>query len=204
MGGPLSELQRIGLKLFLADGAAVRPRELVPVFHRWIQQGAVDGLLIDVADYEHVPEGPGAVLVAHEGNYSMDQADGRMGLLYYRKQPLGGALPERLLSLGRIVLRAARLLEEDADLGSRLRFRGDELQVTANDRLLAPNDEQTLAAFRPALEPFLAALYGEERCEIVRVADPRERFILHVKAPRPADVSTLLERLGVSSEGRDR
>ncbi len=155
----------------------------------------VDGMLIDVADYEHVPEGPGVVLVAHEGNYSLDRADDRMGLLYYRKQPLDGGLPERLLSLGRIVLRAARLLEEEADLGARLKFRGDELQVIANDRLLAPNDERTMAAFRPALERLLAALYGEESCEMVRVADPRERFTLQVKSSRPVDVRTLLERL---------
>ncbi len=50
MSESLGNLQRIGLKLFCADGVAVRPHEFVPVFHRWIQQHAVDQMLIDVAD----------------------------------------------------------------------------------------------------------------------------------------------------------
>ena len=63
MSAPIEELQRIGVKLFMVDGVSVRPREFVPVFHRWIQTQAVrDQLLIDVADYEHVPEGPGVLL----------------------------------------------------------------------------------------------------------------------------------------------
>ncbi len=56
----VTDLQRIGLKFFFEGtgeatrkGAApLRPRDFIPVFHGWIQTHAVDGLLIDVADYE--------------------------------------------------------------------------------------------------------------------------------------------------------
>ena len=41
------------------------------MFHRWIQTRAVDGLLIDVADYTHLKDGPQVLLAGHEGNYSM-------------------------------------------------------------------------------------------------------------------------------------
>ena len=58
-----------------------------------------DHLLIDVADYEHVPNGPGTVLVSHEANIHLDLADGRPGLLYIRKQPLKGDLRERIRAL---------------------------------------------------------------------------------------------------------
>ena len=68
-------LQRFGLKLFLQSGQEVDPKSLIPVFHRWIQTGAVGGLLIDVADYTHLAEGPSVLLVGHEGNYAFDYRD---------------------------------------------------------------------------------------------------------------------------------
>jgi len=191
-----ADVQRVGLKLYCADGVAMRPHELVPVFHRWIQQRAVDQMLIDVADYEHVPDGPGVVLVAHEGNYSIDCAGGAMGLMYYRKQPVDGDLAARLVSLTRTVLQAARLLEQDGALGGRLRFRGDRLELFANDRLRAPNVEASYSAFRPLLDGLLGRLYGDTRCTIGRASDPRDRFSVSVSAPVAPSVEQLLARLG--------
>ncbi len=51
--------KRISIKLFARNPQVVKPEAFVPVFQRWIQQHAVEGLLIDVADYKHVPDGPG-------------------------------------------------------------------------------------------------------------------------------------------------
>lgn len=197
MGGALEELQRIGIKVFTADGVSVRPREFVPVFHRWIQTRAVDDqMLVDVADYEHVPNGPGVVLVAHEGNFSVDLGDGRMGLAYARKAPTPGALADRLRAAARIVLGACRLLEDDAALGGRMRFRADELYVFANDRLRAPNTAPALAEFQPAVENLLRTLYGNASCTLTADPDRRARLGLRVKAPAGNGVGTLLERLG--------
>ena len=81
------ELQRIGIKLFADSSAPVPVREFIPVFHSWIQKQAIENhLLIDVHNYSHIHNGPGILLVAQEGNFSIDLADGRMGLLYYRKK----------------------------------------------------------------------------------------------------------------------
>lgn len=202
MASDLNDLQRIGLKLFAAGGVSIRPRELVPIFHRWIQTRAIpDHLLIDVADYDHVPEGPGVVLVAHEGNFSLDLGYGQMGLAYNRKAPGQGTLAERLRSALRTVLFAARRIEEEPALAGHLRFRGDLLRCFANDRLLAPNSPATLAAFEPALAEVLNDLYAEEGWTIEAEADPRERFGVRVAASRAPDLGTLLGRLGAHPSG---
>jgi hypothetical protein len=195
MSEHLAGLQRIGLKLFCADGVAVRPHELVPVFHRWIQQRSVEQMLIDVADYEHVPEGPGVVLVAHEGNYAVDLGGGRLGLMYTRKQPADGDLAARLVSLTRTVLHAARLLEQEPALDGRLRFRGERLSLFANDRLRVPNAEPSYAAFQPTLAALLRRLYGDASCQVTRSTDPRDRFGVSITAAAPASVEQLLARL---------
>jgi len=194
--GALEELQRIGCKLFAADGTSVRLRELVPVFHRWIQSQAVrDHLLIDVADYEHVPEGPGVLLAAHQGNFSLDLGRGRMGLAYNRKTTQPGGLAERVRAALCAALTACRLLEDDPALTGRLRFRGDELYVFANDRLHAPNSAATLAGFQPTMDAIATALYAAGGYQVTAERDPRERFGLRVTAATPLSARQLLERL---------
>src|SRR4029077_431582 len=85
--------QRLAIKLF-----ATRPiaREELPpfigVFHRFIQEAVVPGLLVDVADYAHVPDGPGVILIGHDVDYGIDLAGGRTGLLTTRKRAGDAAL----------------------------------------------------------------------------------------------------------------
>src|SRR5439155_26999201 len=84
--------QKLCIKLFLKDPAQLHGVKLVPIFQSWIQMHAIeDHLAIDVADYEHVPDGPGTVLVTHEANFALDNTGGRPGLLYQRKQQIGRA-----------------------------------------------------------------------------------------------------------------
>jgi len=65
------DLHKFGIKLFAADAKGFDILKLIPMYHRWIQQKALQDLLIDVADYSHVPAGPGVMLIAHEGNYAL-------------------------------------------------------------------------------------------------------------------------------------
>ena len=191
----VANLQRIALKIFLDDESVLEPADVIPVFHRWIQTQAVDGLLIDVADYSHMATGPCVLLVAHEGHYVLDRAGGRLGLQYVRSQPLDGPLPDRLASLGRILLRAGRLLETDTLLPSPVRFRGNEIECIANDRLLAPNLAETLTAFRPALDTLLTALSAGAGWTLTRETDPRARFEVLAHTPDAATLETIAERL---------
>src|SRR5262245_58264691 len=78
---------RLSLKLFAAQPIARGDlHRFIGVFHRFIQEAAVPGLLIDVADYAHVPDGPGVILIGHEVDYGIDLARGRTGLLTLRKR----------------------------------------------------------------------------------------------------------------------
>ena len=191
----MANLQRIALKIFLDHESVLKPADVIPVFHRWIQTQAVDGLLIDVADYSHMPTGPCVLLVAHEGHYVLDRAGGRLGLQYASRQPLDGPLPDRLASIGRLLLGAGRLLETDASLPGPVRFLGNEIECIANDRLLAPNRAGTLTAFRPALEAFLTTLSAGADWTLTRETDPRARFEVLAHTPGAATLETIAERL---------
>ena len=191
----IANLQRIALKIFLDDESVLEARNVIPVFHRWIQTQAVDGLLIDVADYSHMANGPCVLLVAHGGHYVLDRAGGRLGLQYARGRPLDGPLPDRLVSLGRLLLHAGRLLETDSSLPGRVRFLGNEIECVANDRLLAPNRAATLTAFRPALDAFLTTLSASAGWTLTRDLDPRSRFGVLAHTPSMATLDTIAERL---------
>jgi len=166
------DLYKIGIKIFVANPQEVDIRDFIPVFQGWIQQQKIDGhLLIDVHDYSHVANGPGILLVAHEGNFSMDQQGGRLGLFYYRKRPLAGDLAANLRAVTDTALQACKLLESEPKLEG-IKFKMDEILVVANDRLNAPND----AASRAALESAIAKALGKATLAPEAAADSRERL----------------------------
>ena len=165
------DLYKIGVKIFVTNPQVVDLHDFIPVFHGWIQQQKIGGhQLIDVHDYSHVHHGPGILLVAHEGNFSMDQEGGRLGLLYCRKRPLEGGLEANLKSVLQTALQAAKILESEPGLNG-IKFRADEVLVVTNDRLLAPND----AAARAKIEPVIARALGKATLA-PQAADPRERL----------------------------
>jgi hypothetical protein len=188
------ELQHINLKLYLngrdADLAAV-----IPVFHGWIQAQPFDELLIDVADYRHVHQGPGLMLIGHEADYSLDQTDGVLGLRYNRKTPLPGTNLDRMIQATRAALVAAQRLETDTRLKGTLRFSGQEIQLTINDRLLAPNDKVTRDAIEPDVRTFAARLFGDFGYSLSFDTDPRRLLSAIIRASSPSSAGDLLNTL---------
>jgi hypothetical protein len=165
------DLYKIGVKIFVTNPQGVDLRAFIPVFQGWIQQQRIEGhQLIDVHDYTHVENGPGILLVSPEGNFSMDQEEGRLGLFYYRKQPLQGGLEANLRSVMKIAQQACKLLESEPALKG-IKFKTDEALVVANDRLLAPNDAPT----RTMLETVIAATLGAAQLA-PQAEDSRERL----------------------------
>ncbi len=188
--------QKLGLKIFLEEPLRAETQEFIPVFHSWIQNQAVDGhLLIDVHDYSHVHRGPGILLVAHEGNFSLDQADDRPGLLYYRKQDLDGNREQCIREVFRHTLLACNRLESDPVLGGRVRFHTREILLLANDRLHTPNSAETFEQLKPGLTQALSGILGRGVFSLDRVEDPRERFSVRVRARRSFRPGYLLRRL---------
>ena len=153
------------------------------VFHRWIRENVCEELLIDVADYRHVPAGPGVVLVGHEANYSLDNGGNRLGLLYNRKAPVEAGAEENVAQALRAALAACRRLEAEPEFVGLLQFGpARELEIIVNDRALAPNTDEAFASLKPAVERALAATYGAVEFGIERLGDARERLRIAVHA----------------------
>ncbi len=91
-----NSVQHINVKVFVADPAAVNIADAVGVFHQWIKKTVCPEMLIDVAEYRHVPAGPGILLIGLEANYSFDERENRLGLLYNRKAALDGTFFNRV------------------------------------------------------------------------------------------------------------
>ncbi len=191
----IEALQRFSLKIFAEPPEAVAPRAVIPVFHRWIRERAAPELLIDVADYTHLADGPQVLLVAHEANYAIDRSEGRPGLAYARKSPTEGALADRLLAAARALLAAGQRLEQDAAAmpAGRFAFRGDEIAVVANDRLIAPCTVEAEAGFRGPVGAFAERLFGKG-VDLQPLSGP-DRIGFSLKADGPASLDALLARL---------
>jgi hypothetical protein len=189
------DLHKFGIKFFAADAAKLDILKLIPVYHRWIQQNALEDLLIDVADYSHVPAGPGVMLIAHEGNYALDETGNERGVVYYSKHRVAGELPERFALVATKALKAARLLREDAEFKGGFKVPGNRLEFFANDRLVAPNTDAAYAELEPALRTFLDKLYAGTKYTLTREADPKERLTVRVQADGEVELETLLARL---------
>jgi hypothetical protein len=191
----VNALQRFGLKIFLKSDINVDPRDLIPIFHQWIQKDMVGGLLIDVADYTHLIDGPRVLLVGYEGNYSLDYRNNRPGLCYYRKRPTNGTFAERLVELGRTVLKAACLLEKEGSLSPSLRFVGNEIEFITNDRLLSVKEHDLKEALQPELANFLSKLYPEQSHEITLSKLGKERPTFKLRAENEVSLKEVLTRI---------
>jgi len=189
------ELQHVNVKLYLENAGKIVLEPLIPVFHSWIQDRACEELLIDVADYRHVYAGPGVVLIGHEANYSIDCADNCPSIRYNRKVILNGSNQDRLGQALRAALTACKLLESDPRLGGSLRFDRREMEFFVNDRLLAPNLEETYTAVKPELQSFFQRLFEGSEYSMQHQSAPRRLFSVTVKAFRQFDPDTLLANL---------
>jgi hypothetical protein len=192
-------LERFAFKLFARNPESVELHDFVPVFHRFIQTRRLPGLWIDVADYAHVPDGPGVVLIGHEADCFVDRSEGPLGLLYNRKRRAQGSTAERLARGLAECLVACAALEDEPDLRAKgLAFDGSRLRFIANDRNAAPNDDRTLDALRPDLVGLLERVYPGETFELTRLGpDPRSRLTVEVQAAAAPSLSGLRQRLAV-------
>ncbi|MDR3717820.1 MAG: hypothetical protein P4K98_03405 [Bryobacteraceae bacterium] len=170
-------MQHVSIKIFAAGGDSPRLADAIPAFHRWIQKRDLPELLIDVADYSHVPAGPGVVLIGHEANYSLDNARNRPGLLYSRKVADGS-----LKQAYDAALAASVRLEAEPEFQGKLHFNSRQIEITLNDRLLYPNTEAGWNSVEPELRAFLDGLYGAGAYSLARPADARERLGVTVTA----------------------
>ncbi len=184
---------KLAIKFFADDSSTLKAEELVPVFHQWIQTQAVAGHQpIDVADYAHVKNGPGVMLIAHEGQFGYDLADGQPGLLYLRMRPLDGSFDTRLIAVASAALGACARIEQA--LPGKIHFRSDRILFRINDRLNAPNTPETFEQIESQLHAFFSKLLGGA-IRIEHRADVTRPFEVLIRGPGAASVEKILATL---------
>jgi hypothetical protein len=191
----LIDLQHVNVKLLVKNPVDVNLEPLIPIFHRWIKDRVFDELLLDIADYRHVYAGPGIVLIGYDADYSVDDTDSRLGVRYNRKTPLDGDNHERLRQAARATLTACQRLESEESLGGKIRFNGQEIEIFVNDRLLAPNREETRAAVGSEFRTFFDRLFAGSEYSLSYDTDPRKLLSVSAKSLRSFAVADLLKNL---------
>jgi len=178
-------VQHLDVKVPLADKRAPNLDALIPVFHRWVRERAFDDLLIDVADYRHVTNGPGLLAVGHEGNFSLDLTEGVPGLRYVRKAVIAGDAKVAFAQALSALNKAEGLLAAEPVLNGAFKLNWRRLDVRINDRLLAPNHPETYARLQPELTRFFDGLVGPGKVQLELHAHSRELFRVTVRSSQP-------------------
>jgi hypothetical protein len=192
---------RTQVKFFLENPETVDVSQFTGVFQRWIQQKALDSLLVDVADYRHVFQGPGIILIGHESDYAIESRDGRLGLLVTRKHQLEPDLVTQLQVSLRLALAAAQLLESDTAFTPPLKFRANEVEVRFADRLQLPNQPESFELVKDDLRAVFDSLYGTDSVTIAPVSqDTRHLFTVSVQAEGVQRIADLAQNLQPSLE----
>jgi hypothetical protein len=182
----------------------VEIEEYVGVFHDWIRRSALagGGLLIDVASYAHVPNGPGVLLIGHELDYGVRTASGRIELTCRHKrdpQGAGNALQRCLRQL----LQAAQLLESVTTLSEAPSFRAAEFVFRSNDRLRCPNNPEVSSRATRTVGALFGKVLGVQELVSASIAPEREALTLVIKRPlglgEPEELVGTIKRLGACS-----
>ncbi len=192
------ELQKIAVKVFTEIGNEIPLTDFIDIFHGWIQ--ASDGVYHDVADYSHMQAGSGIVLVANDAHVSIDETGNRRGLLYNQKAHLNGSNREKIHQVFRSAFENCLRLEQEPSLQGKLQFLKHELAFFINDRLVAPNTEETLEALRPDLEGVVRNLVSDARFTLEHVPDRRQRFSVIIRAANPFHSDKLIANAGAENQ----
>jgi len=188
------KLHRLSIKLFLERPGPQDPRDLIPIFHSWIQQQTMeDHLLVDVHDYSHLHMGPGIFLYGHEGSFSLDLGDNRMGLLYQRNRVDEGSSNDQLLAVAfRSLLKGCSMLESQRLSGDLVKFVPNEFRLAVHDRLAFPNTEETFHRFRHILSSFLKRMLNGAEFALDHRSDPKQLFAVNVQTESTRGTRELL------------
>ncbi|MBI1277852.1 MAG: hypothetical protein GC179_06970 [Anaerolineaceae bacterium] len=187
---------RTQVKFFLDTTNPIDGALFTGVFQRWIRDNTLDELLIDVADYRHVFQGPGTVLIGHYSDYTLDNRDGRLGLLYTRKRQTSEDVAAQLRTSLQRNLQAAELLEGEAAFQPALKFNLNEIEVRFVDRLNFQNNSATFDSIKDDVSAVLSAFYGDHTLQVEQVqGDPRDLFALKVWTEGAVSLADLKEQV---------
>lgn len=188
------ESQRYALEIDVEEPFEAAPADFILFFHRVIQEGSLPEICVDVADYSHVPDGPGVMLICHEAHYSIARVAGRLRLRCALKRGATGDAASRIRRVAERLFRAARLLERSDLFAGKLRFATSSARLAIEDRLLAPNTSRTFESLAPTLAAVVNRVWGD-RPLLSRTGGPKEPFQVQINLPAAPPLDQILARL---------
>ncbi len=190
------ETQRLSVKLMAAPSFAASEKELILFFHRVIQEHKVPETFVDVTDYSHVPGGPGVMLICHEAHYGMDGSGGQgpLGLKCATRRGMKGDISARIASAFQKTLAMALSMSTHETLVGRADFMTNRLLFSIEDRLVAPNTDETLTFLSGPLGELVSKVWGEKPT-LARKGSSKECFQVEVSLRESPPLSDLVQRL---------
>lgn len=190
----IPNLQRIQIKIAADAPVGLRLDPFLEIFARWRKE-THPAEWVDLADYAHLPRGPGIVLAGQRCNVAFDLTDPGPGILYTAKKGLTGSYAERLGAAMEWCLEFSKRLTAEPEFPKDVRLRTDSLELRFNDRLETPNTAATDAELRPAVVEVLNALYGPGGYDLRRASEPGNCYGFTVRGKKAESLDTLLGRL---------
>ncbi len=196
--------QRLKIRFDTSHASPRNLENVIPVFHSWIQAGKTPAVMLDVADYKHVPAGPGVMLVGHADDLGLDNGrkvgEESQGFYYVRKHGrLADTQPlvQRLREIWDLALTTGQLLEAEPDLNIAIDPR--HIEIFLLDRLLYPPAAPALDAVQDEVQAFMAQMLGEIDFALERAdTDSREPVSWRVQVSADAlSLGALAARIAV-------
>jgi hypothetical protein len=189
----IPDLQRIQIKIAADAPSGLRLDPFLEIFARWRKE-THPAEWVDLADYAHLPRGPGIVLAGQRCNIAFDLADPGPGILYTAKKGLSGSHTERLSAAMQWCLEFSKRLIAEPEFPKDVRLRTDSLELRFNDRLETPNTPETAAELRPAVEQVLNALYGPGGYDLRPYGNQADFCGFTVRAKKAEPLDALIAR----------
>ncbi len=198
--------KRIALRFEIRTPESVDLDMVTPVFHRWIQEQKLTPMMIDVADYKHVQEGPGIIMLGHTEDFGIDNGVSHgsdvQGFYYVRKHTrLSDTLPlrSRLQEIWDRALQTGAMLEEDSGLS--LEINPARILLTIQDRLVYPFTREALTAVREEIAQFFTEVFGSGSVSLShQEPDIRYPMTWQIAVDAELSLSDLLSNTGSANQ----
>ncbi len=180
-----SDLQKISVKILSDAPATINLDPFLAIFSRWRTDAADPARWVDLADYAHMPHGPGIVLIGHVCNFSFDLGAPAPGILYNRKQGLEGSNEDRIESVLRAAVEMSGRLLAEPEFPAGVHLKAGSLEIRFPDRLETPNTDATDRLLGPALAAVLDHLLGQGAYQAHRQPDRGQLYGFSIETAVP-------------------
>jgi len=157
----IRDLQRIQIKIASNAEPKVNLEPLIAIFARWRKETNPAAEWVDLADYAHMVDGPGVMLIGHRCYIGFDLAK-PLGVIYAARKGLTGGLKERIASTFHSCFEMTQRLIREPEFPKNVALLTNSLDIRFNDRLATPNNAETDMELRPVLTEVLNSIFGTD------------------------------------------